>query len=287
MKIKIKVINILTTAIVLINMSGCSPDNKENEYDTENFNITCIDVGKGDCILAKFNDKSLMIDTGYAETAEDVLSFLKRNNIKKLDYLIITHYDKDHVGGAAEIAENIEITKIYLPDCEGRSEYYETFMNVIEKKNLDANQVSDDVELALGNVKFKIFSSDVPYELTGKEWNDNDISLVISAVYNKDSYLFAGDIEKDGIKSYLSKIQDNFDVLKMPHHGEKEKNSDDFIENVQPQIALITDSTDSPADDKILDMLEKSDADIYRTSKNGNISILSSGDGNYKINTEK
>ena len=95
------------------------------------FTITSIDVGKGDCILIQTGDRNdpvtVMIDTGYKETADDVLNYLRKQDINKLDALIITHYHKDHVGGAAAILKGVPVGKVYMPDYEGTKKVYEEF----------------------------------------------------------------------------------------------------------------------------------------------------------------
>ncbi len=284
----------ISALILTVFMTGCSQkvqeqkETSEKEIISGQFKVTCIDVGKGDCILAEYNGKTVMIDAGYLETAATVFEFLEQNQITHLDYFIITHYDKDHVGGAAAVAQNLSVDRIYLPDYNGNSEYYQDFMNVIARKNLNAEKVSSDISFSLDDAVFEIFASDVDYQmLSGEEGNDNDVSLVISAVYKEDSYLFAGDIEKDGIKSYLAKSHGQFDVVKMPHHGGKEKNSDDFIADVQPQIALITDSAIDLAHDKVLSLLAESQVETYRSSQCGTITVISTGNGNYEITQTK
>lgn len=262
-------------------MSGCSEKNRENMLVTD-----CIDVGKGDCILLRHGKKTLMIDTGYAETADKVLAYLHSNGIGKLDYMIITHYDKDHVGGAAGIVKNIDTENILLPAYEGESEYYTELMQAIKEKGITAQQVRQNTDIALDNINVKVIASDVEYIPSDgkKEGNDNDVSLLVSVFYGSDKYLFAGDMEKDGIESFLSKDDTVYDVVKMPHHGKKEKNTDEFIEKTKPQIAVITDSAEEPADDKTLELL--GGCDVYRTSTNGSIKITSGGDGNYKVKTQ-
>lgn len=278
---------LLSLAASLGMLWGCGSKSDQKSETDPQLRVTSIDVGKGDCILISKGDKNIMIDTGYEDTADKIISYMKEQGTDKLDYLIVTHYDKDHVGGAAKIAENILVDKILLPDVEGRSCYYKALMNVISDKQISFTQVSEDISFTLGEVCFKVLASDVEYELSGEEWNDNDISLVITAVYKKDSYLFAGDLEKDGIKSFLAKDEGSFDVIKMPHHGQNSKKTDELIEAVSPKLAVITDSNEEPAEDKVLSLLEDQKAEVYRSSVNGNITIISNGTGQYKVTTDK
>ena len=249
--------------------------------------VTFLDVGKGDCILLEKDGTYVLIDAGYDSTADDVIAFLQQAGVERLDYFIITHYDKDHVGGAAAVAESFSVGQIYLPGYEGESRYYTAFMDVIAENALPAENVTKNVSFTLAGVRYEIYASELEYVFAAgeDEGNDNDVSLVIAAYYGRDSYLFAGDIEKDGIKSYLAAGHGTFDVVKMPHHGRKESNSDDFIDDTQMQIAVITDSADDEADSKILKWLGEAEAAVYRSSECGTIVVTSTGAGEYAVKT--
>ena len=254
--------------------------------DDNTFSVTFIDVGKGDCIVISCGESTLMIDTGYDSTSESVLEHLKQMEIDHLDKLIVTHYDKDHAGGAAKIIGSVPVSEIYLPGYESGSSVCKEVISASEKGGNSA-KVTEDVSFTLGTAEFAVYAADIEYTSGGskKDGNDNDVSLVVSAVNGKDSYLFAGDIEKPGIKSFLNKCGRSFDVIKMPHHGKKESNTDKLIDTVKPKKAVITDSADEPADKKTLSLLEN--ADVYRSSVSGDITIESSGNGKYKVTAEK
>lgn len=272
-----------------VSSAAASAADAVTETVSEALTVSYIDVGKGDCILVQKGDSVCLIDAGYEETAASVIQYLKENGIEYIDYFIVTHYDKDHVGGAAAIAQSFGTGQIWLPDYEGSSSYYEAFMEVIEEYQLNASAVSEDVSFDLDGVSFEIFASDVDYvvETDTEEGNDNDVSLVVSAVYGEDSFLFAGDIEKEGITAYLEKGHGTYDVIKMPHHGSKAGNTDELIAAVNAEIAVITDSEEDAASDKVLEMLAEADTEVYRTSINGTIVITGTGTGEYTVTTEK
>ena len=265
--------------------TGC--EKKPSDADTGatgQLRVTFFDVGKGDCILLEKDGAFALIDAGYADTADDVTAFLKERGAETLEAFIITHYDKDHVGGAAAVIDAVAVRQLYLPGYEGHSKHYTALMKAVAEKDLPYRQVTEDVSFTLAGADVTVFASSVAYYYDGtEEGNDNDVSLVVSAVYGQDSYLFAGDLEKAGISAYLAAGHGTFDVVKMPHHGSKKKNTDDFIAAVQPQIAVITDSADEPADNETLSLLTKANAKTYRTSENGTIVITSAGDGTYSV----
>lgn len=255
----------------------------------EPLRVTFLDVGKGDCILIEKDSHTILIDAGYEETSEDVLSFLQEQGVDHLDYFIITHYDKDHVGGAAAILEGVSVDQIYLPGYEGESEYYTNLMAAIERDELAAETVTEDISFTLDEVEYTIYASKLEYVIKkgDGEGNDNDVSLVVTVKWNDDSYLLAGDIEEEGIDSYLAAELGVFDVVKMPHHGRKESNTEEFVADTQPLIAIITDSKKEEADKKVLKALEAVEAAVFSTSECGTIVVTSTGVGEYTVSTEK
>ena len=251
--------------------------------------MSFIDVGKGDCILIQKDGHSVLIDAGYANTADKVLAFLKKAGVEKLDVLVITHYDKDHVGGAAAILQSLPVDKLYLPGYEPATEQYTSFMAALSQLDIPAERVTADVTFRVSDAVCTIYASKLAYYIEDgeSEGNDNDVSLVITVTCGQDSYLLAGDIEEAGIESFLAAGLGTFDVVKMPHHGRKESNTDDFVDSVQPKIAVVTDSADDSIDKKVTKHLTAIEADIYSSSVNGNIEIKSTGAGEYTVTTQK
>ena len=251
--------------------------------------VIFFDVGKGDCILVSRGGCHALIDAGYAETAEDVTGWIREAGAERLDAVILTHYDKDHVGGAIAVLESFPAEKIYLPGYQGEGKYYEGIMEAVRTRGLPAEKVTEDVRFSLGGVDFEIFASKVAYIPSDgeKEGNDNDTSLAVAATYGKDTFLFAGDIEEEGINSYLAAGHGQYDVVKMPHHGQNEKNSDDLIEQVRMKIAVVTDSWEEPIKKKMRKQLAAVGAEIYCSSENGTITVTGTGTGEYSVETER
>ena len=260
----------------------------EDDLATTGIRVSCIDVGKGDCILVQAGASAVLIDTGYQDTASAVRSYLQEQGVARLDAVILTHYDKDHVSGLRSLAEAVPIEVVYLPSYEGADKNYTTTMAAIDDLGLAARRVTEELVLELDRARMVVYPSGVSYvpDANGDEGNDNDASLVVTLTCGNDSYLFAGDLEEEGVDAFLEKGLRHFDVLKMPHHGEKSASSDELIDAVGPRIVLITDSADDPADKKVLKLLEKADVDIRRTSTDGTIVVESDGAGGYEVTTD-
>ena len=270
----------------LVFLSGAAAGFAE---EAEPLRVIFLDVGKGDCILVSKGGTYVLIDAGYAETAAGVIAAIREAGAEKLDAVILTHYDKDHVGGAAAVLDAFPAGQVYLPGYTGDSKYAAALAYKVQAENLPAERVTEDVSFTLAGVRYDIFATRLAYiPGTGdKEGNDNDVSLVVAAAYGADTYLFAGDIEKDGIESYLAAGHGAYDVVKMPHHGQNESNSDDFISQVRMKIAVITDSEEEPVKKKMRKQIGAMGAEIYCSSENGRITVTSAGDGTYSVETEK
>ena len=248
-----------------------------------------IDVGKGDCILIRTENTVTMIDTGFEDTADYVKQYLRGKSVQGIDNMIITHYDKDHVGGAVKLMKDYKVGKIYLPDYEGVGSKYEDLMQAVYEQDIETERVGDSASFTADSVSFDISASGCEFVKgdSGDEGNDNDMSLIVSAVNGSDSYLFAGDLENEGIEKYLSREGKHYDVLKIPHHGEMCDKTELLLDAVTPKTALITDGKGDKMDKKLKKALESRSIAYYSSKKNGDITIKSSGKGEYEVETEE
>ena len=132
------------------------------------FKITLIDVGKGDCILVQTGAEdapvTVMIDTGYKETANIVLEYLRAHNIQKLDAMIISHFHKDHVGGAAAILKEIPVSRVYMPDYEGTKKVYDEMMEVLKESGgaIPYQRLSENLSFSLGDAEYWLIPAASP-----------------------------------------------------------------------------------------------------------------------------
>ena len=247
--------------------------------------VTVIDVGKGDCILVQAGASAALIDAGYDDTADNVVRHLRKQGVEQLEFLLITHYDKDHIGGIRAIGEAFPIGTVYLPGYEGGDKQYRSAMSAVGRLAVPAKPVTQELALILGGARFTILPSRLKYDphAAGDEGNDNDLSLVATLVSDEDSYLFAGDIEEAGTDAFLARGLGAFDVLKVPHHGEKASNMDELLAAVRPKVAIVTDASDDPAHKKTLKQLKRAGADVYCTSDCGTVAVISAGTRIYRV----
>lgn len=263
----------LVCAIIFL----CSCVNKEADVVLENpgVKITFFDVGKGDAILIETKDHTMLIDSGYDSTSDVILDYLDKQPVQQLDYLVLTHFDKDHVGGADQILKRTEVGEVLQPDYESDSGQYQEYIEVMTAKGKDPVIVKETVRFSLDGAEFLVY----PPQQKEYEEEDNDFSLVISMTYGKRSFLFTGDCEKERLNELLEQTEFDLshDVLKVPHHGKKEKNSEDFIRAVSPEAAVITCSEESSDTKKICNILNELGTEIYLTEA-GTVTCLCDGD---------
>ncbi len=244
-------------------------NNTSNEY---NFKIYFFNAGKADAILISNNDKYIMIDTGEESLSSEILSYFKNNNITTLDYLIITHFDKDHVGSASSVIDNINVLNVLQSNYPKESEYYNNYINSLNNKEISPITVSDNYELSLGDLNVIVNGPNKIYDKN----ESNNSSLIVSVYYQNTSYLFMGDAENARIKDYLSTHADSYDFIKIPYHGNYQKRLDELLETVNPKIAVITSSNKEMESSETISLLNNNNVKYYLT-RNGSINIYSDG----------
>jgi len=237
-----------------------------------NFKIYFFNAGKADAILISKNNKYIMIDTGEESLSNEILEYFKNNNITKLDYLIITHFDKDHVGSASSIIDNIEIGEVLQSNSPKDSTYYTNYINSLTNKNISPKTITNNYEITFEDTKIIVNGPNTTYEKN----ESNNSSLIVSITNGNNKFLFMGDSENDRIKDYLSNNNDTYDFLKIPYHGNYLKQLDNLLEETTPKYGVITCSKDEGCEEKTITLLNEYNIKYYMTKK-GSISVYSNG----------
>lgn len=263
-----KFICIMLSVISLsLNISGCigstssknmienSDDNKIKEVDNLNeapFEVTFMDVGKADCILIKIEDKTIMIDTGLNKTKDDVVSQLQDKGIDELDYLILTHMDKDHIGGADAVLDNFKVDNLIQADYIKDSKQYTQYVEAVEKNNIKTVSLHENINVQINNAEINIYA---PVQSTYSK--SNDYSIIVGITYGRYSFLFAGDAEEERLAEFININNKKYNVVKIPHHGRINVLSEEFIKSISPSYSIITCSEEDKPDEEMIDLLNK------------------------------
>lgn len=254
---------------IAVAVIGIILSKNNNKYDLK---IHFFDAGKADAILISYNDKIMLIDTGEDDLADDISSYLKNGGHNKIDYMIITHFDKDHVGSASKLIDEFDIGYVFQSNYPKESVYYSNYLNSLNSKNIVPETVVDDKEIVINDLSIRINGPKIIYEKN----ESNNSSLITSLTYKNNSFLFMGDAQNARIKNFIEEDNNTYDFLKVPYHGRYLKRLDDLLENRNIKYAVITSSSEEVEDDKTIDSLEKYNIRYYLT-RNGEIDVLSDG----------
>jgi competence protein ComEC len=240
-----------------------------------------LDVGQGDSELIVAGNTAMLIDAGEAEYGESVVSYIKKLGITKLDYIIATHPHSDHIGGLPAVIESFDVGKIIapkLPDSQTpTSKVYEKFLDAVSDKGLKITAAkAGDIYSLGGNKNNETCAFTVLSPGAKTDYSDlNNYSVVIKLVYGKSKWLFTGDAEKQAETKMLeSKFDLSADVLKVGHHGGSTSTTDEFLDSIKPQAAVIEvgagNSYGHPSE-AVLERLSAYTDRVYRTDLEGTI----------------
>ena len=238
-------------------------------------NIYFFESGKSDSILITYEDKVILIDTALEEYSDEIIRYLKSKNIELIDCLIITHFDKDHVGGASKIIDNFEVLSVYQPSYNKESEYYNKYKESLDKKNITPIKLDGDVvTINFDDFSLELYGSSIVYLSD----TSNNSSIITSLKYKDNSFLFTGDIENERIIDFVNLDIDEHDVIKMPHHGKYHKELKSLLDKINPKYAVITTSNESKEEEKTVNLLKKYNIKYY-TTRDNSVLIKSNGKG--------
>ena len=279
MKFIKKYFNILSIIFIFIFlMSGCTSNGNSNSTSTySGLKIHYIDVGQGDSELIQVNGKNLLIDAGPNESRDKLMSYLNKQNIKKLDYVIATHPDEDHIGGMGNVLKKYSIDKFYTPKKIVNTKTFEYMIQQLKNKNMKIDTPTPGVQLDLGkNTTAEILAPN------SKSYPDtNNYSVVLKLTYGNTKFLFTGDAEKTSEMEMIDKNYDlSADVLKVGHHGSSSSTSQQFLDKINPKIAVISCGKNNKyghPHKKTINKLKKKNIQIYRTDVSGTIILTSNG----------
>ncbi len=260
---------LVTLGIITILFFLYKGEKISSDYD---FKVYFFNAGKADAILLSKNNQYIMIDTGEESLSNEILDYFKKNNITKLEYLIITHFDKDHVGSASSIIENIEIGEVLQSNSPKESDYYTKYLNALEEKNIIPRTVSSNYSISLDDIEITVNGPETIYEKN----ESNNSSLIVSMNYKNTSFLFMGDSENARIKDFVSNNTNTYDFIKIPYHGNYLKRLDNLLESTKSKYGVITCSSTEGCEKDTLNVLNTYNIKYYLT-KNGSISVLSNG----------
>lgn len=256
--------------------------------------IYFVDVGQGDCTVIKTPlGKNIIIDGGegnsgkYDYGEKVVFPYLLDRGINKIDYLIVSHFDSDHVGGLIYILQNMKVEKILIGLQVKNSEQLEDLIKISKQKRIEIITLQKEDKIKLDkNIEIEVLWPDKNNLILENELNNN--SLVFKLKYNNFSIFFTGDIEKIAEEKIAKECIQSLSstIIKAPHHGSKTSSTEELIKKVNPKVVLIGVGEKNNFGHPSLEVLkryEKANAQIYRTDLNGEIFIKVNKNGKFNI----
>lgn len=262
--------------------------------------INFIDVGQGDSCLIRYKGTNIMIDSGGSlsknkdgksyDIGENVLNnYLLNRGITRLDYIMASHFDEDHSQGFVFLLKNMKVKNVIISEQYKTSSIYEQFKQICKKQNIRIIYVRAGDEIRIKDLAFKILHP----QSKGNQISENPLNnnaIVCMVKYKNRRILFTGDIEKvaenEMVKEYTNGLK--ADILKVGHHGSKTSTTKEFLDLINPSVALIgvgqNNKFGHPNED-VIKRLEEKNLQIYRTDEMGEISVIIDKNGKIKINT--
>lgn len=248
-----------------------------------NVTIKFIDVGQGEAILIALPEKTVLIDAGPTGSAPKIAQVLKELGRNKIDYLVATHPDEDHIGGMADVISSTQIGTIYAPNKTNNTATYRKFLTAIQNNNLqitlaEAGTIIDQTD----SYKLEILwpKKDANFPET------NDYSIIIKLTVGNKTFLFTGDAPTNAI---LDANPGHIDVLKLSHHGSRTGTTEVLIHKLSPTYAVLSYALDNSYGhpmQSVLNALRKHSVEVWGTGANGTITITYDGT-NIDISGEK
>lgn len=273
---------------VLMILAGCSEvsenTTKQSPITGEEMSVHFIDVGQGDSIFIQApNGKTMLVDGGVKGAGETIVQYLREQRVTKLDYVVATHPDADHIGGLISVLNSISVKEFIDSGKVHTSQTYEEMLRLINNKNIPftvpkvGNQIALDSSLSVDVLSADEHATD-----------NNNASIVLRLAYGDISFLLMGDADQSMEKQMLAKgIDVEATILKAGHHGSNTSSSLQFVKEVRPLATILSYGQDNKYGHphaEVIDVLKQVDSDIFSTAEAGTIVVTTDGD-TYEVNS--
>lgn len=268
---------------VCIAVIGCGTGGGESEEHIPELNIVMPKIGKADAAILYMEGETeaVLIDAGEEEDAPKIVEDLEELGITRISHLIITHYDKDHMGGAAYVLGHIPVDQVIQPGYPKTGDRFTAYQEAVEMYAGEVCTVYEEMEFSVGRLSFRLYPENDPDNQYFEEGADNDRSLVTMVSYQDQRFLFTGDIEKERIKLLLASGVDlSCDWIKIPHHGNFNRQTEALLQAAGAGDGVICCSEKNPAEEETVEALRRAGMACWMTV-DGDITFTCDGKGIY------
>lgn len=249
----------------------------------KNLEVDFLDIGQGDAILITTpSGKQALVDGGMTDAALAELAKQMPFYDRKIDYIIATHPDADHIGGLIPVMERYEVGEIFSNDAPSDSATYQKWLAIINQNHIPHHLLRQGDVLDFGDeVRFEVLWPNRSY-LGGNIDNLNNTSVVGRLVFGQNEAMLTGDAETE-TQETLCRLPDEklkAEIFKASHHGAQNGADECFSEKADPDWVVISVAADNPfghPHKSALDLFQTLGAQILRTDKDGTVEFFSNG----------
>lgn len=281
-----KLVKVLTVIIILIiasvlgvNVSQETTTDGNEQQIEGNLMLHMIDVGQADSFLLVQDGHTALIDCGTRSSGKDVVEYLNNLGITKLDYVFGTHPHDDHMGGMYDVITNFEIGKIIIPEIkegEVTSNWYIKLIKEIKTGQYQTEFAELSTIYTLGDATMKIIGP-----ISEPEDEENNYSTILKVSFGEMDIIMTGDAEKE-VEEEILLSGENIDaeILKIGHHGSDTSSTEEFLDAISPDYALISVGGKYGHPLKVtMDKLQERDIEVYRTDESGTVIVTITSNG--------
>ena len=247
-------------------LSLCACGAAAPETDDGPFSLDILNTGKSDCIIVCMDGVTVVNDAADEDDFDAICAALERRGVQRIDYLVLSHYDKDHIGSAAALVRAYPVGQILGPDYEEDSMYLTLLKRAAEERNTPFLRLTENYTVETENGSFTLDPPDIDYG------DDNNNSLVTTVTWRETSFLLLGDAKKNRLNEFLDVALDSYELIKLPHHGDSNKPLIKLIAQTAPRYAAATVSPAEEIEDKLLAALAAAGTEVFRTD-GGTVSV--------------
>lgn len=245
--------------------------------------VEVLNVGQGDAIFIQApNGHQVLIDGGAGRRVLSELGSVMPPYDRSIDILISTHTDLDHLGGLVEVAKRFDIGQVVESGFHANTQIFADWERVLAEKKVPRETVRVGDRIWLDSDLYLDILGPFPEDFDPPPKKSNEVMIVARLVYNKNTFLLTGDIERgDEIRLIQSELDIRSDVLKVAHHGSKYSSTSFFLEKVAPRFLTISVGANNRYGHphaEALERLKALGAKLFRTDEDGR--IVFSSDGN-------
>lgn len=263
------------SAVTEAEQQGSTEQQKDGTAAFDTMEVHFMDVGQGDATLVKCAGQTLLIDAGTSDKGTAIQNYLNKQGVERLDYLVLTHPDSDHIGGAPVVITKFEIGQVLVSNFEKDNSTYRKLIQALDDKRLKASVPEVGSTFTLGSAVCTVLAPGRPYD----DPNNASVALLIQNGENR--FLFTGDAEEEAEQDIMAAGPDlQADVYKAGHHGSRTSSCEELLDAVSPEFAVIScgegNSYGHPHA-QTLNNLRARGIEVYRTDEQGSIVAISDG----------